>query len=745
MHSTKRNLLTGLFLLILWPVLSQESRGLQATYRLTIRPTNESIDIDGELSESVWQNAEIASDFWMSFPVDDRRVDPQIQTEIRMTYDDNNIYLAAVCHGSGPYIIQSLKRDNMEFWQGDAFAVVFDPVNEKTAGVYFGTNPASVQTDALVSGQTGRRGSTGGSSGINNAWDNKWYCKSRIYTDHWTVEMAIPFKALRYAEKNTWGINFVRSDTKTNSYHTWSPVPVQFRGVDLGYTGALVWEQVPAVAKGNIALIPYALASTFRDSELDLPSENDFRVGADAKIAVTSSLNLDLTINPDFSQVDVDEQVTNLTTVNIRFPERRLFFLENNDIFEDFGIPPMRPFFSRRIGLDEDGNTIPIKMGARLSGNLNKDLRIGVMSMQTKDQPDLSGQNYSSLTFQHRVFGRSVVKGFFHNRQEYQNGEFNWNNYNRVTALEFDYRSVDGKWRSFAGYGKSFSNQLFSDNYFYNTATGYDGRHISAYTNLAGVGNNYVADMGFIPRSYHYDAVRDTSFRIGFHHWFTRFAYTFYPASPRVNAHEVGFRNVLDMTKAGNLISNQFELNYSVRWQNTSSLMVSLNKQNNHLYFPFAFTEIPLPIDDYNYIFAGFEFQSDQRNALSYLVGMEAGEFYNGKRTQFSTSLKLRLQPWGNFGLTFVQNELRLPTPYGKESLTLLGPKVELNFSTDLSWTTFIQYNTQDDNFNVNSRFQWRFQPLSELFIVYSDNYALELWGPKNRALVLKMNYWLNV
>ncbi|MCB0686844.1 MAG: carbohydrate binding family 9 domain-containing protein [Saprospiraceae bacterium] len=719
---------------------------MQDTYQLQIKRTSEAIEIDGVLDEEIWSVTAVASDFWLSFPVDDRRVEKELQTEVRMCYDETNIYLAAICHGGGPYVIQSLKRDNMQFWKGDAFAVVFDPVNEKTAGVYFGTNPSSVQTDALVSGQTGRRGNTRGSSGINNAWDNKWYCKSKTYTNYWTIEMAIPFKALRYAEKNIWGINFIRSDSKSNTYHTWSPVPVQFRGVDLGYTGALFWDQSPAIAKGNIAVIPYALASTYRDFETDEPIDNAARIGGDAKIAVTSSLNLDLTINPDFSQVEVDEQVTNLTTVNIRFPEKRLFFLENNDIFEDFGIPPMRPFFSRRIGLDEDGNTIPILMGARLSGNVNKSLRIGVMSMQTKDQADLAAENYSSFVFQQRIFGRTIIKGFFHNRQQFHDGEFLTDDYNRTSSLEFDYRSIDGKWRSFGGYGKSFSNDLTGDNYFYNSAIGYDGRQISAYTNLAGVGSNYIADMGFIPRSYHYDAVQDTSFRHGFNHWFSRFAYTFYPTNhPKINTHELGFRNVLDATEGGKLINNEFEINYTARWQNSSMFMFRFANYDVQLLYPFAFTDEALPIGKYNYKFAGFEFQSDQREMLSYLLGVEAGEFYNGYRTQFSTTLQLRLQPWGNFGLTFVQNELSLPDPYGKESLTLLGPKVEMNFSTDLSWTTFIQYNTQDDNFNVNSRFQWRFQPLSEIYLVFTDNHFIELWGPRNRALILKVNYWLNV
>ncbi|NND32462.1 MAG: hypothetical protein HKN76_07715, partial [Saprospiraceae bacterium] len=527
-----------------------------------------------------------------------------------------------------------------------------------------------------------------------------------------------------------------------------SPVPVQFRGVDLGYTGALHWETKPSRTKGNISVIPYVLSSSFRDFEAsDGRAENNFRLGGDAKFAITSSLNLDVTLNPDFSQVDVDEQVTNLTTVNLRFPERRLFFLENNDVFEDVGIPPMRPFFSRRIGLDEDGNTIPILFGARLSGNVNKNLRMGAMNMQTKDLQNQPAENYGSFSFQQRIFGRTNLKGYFHNRQRYHDGEFAKNNYNRVTGLEADFRSLDGKWRSVAGYGKSFTNDIQGDNYFYNSAIGYDGRTISAYTNLAGTGHNYITDIGLIPRSYHYDAVQDTSFRIGFDHWFTRFAYTIYPTiHPKVNAHEIGLRNVYDGTKDGQLINNEFELNYMVRWQNSSSVNFMIANHDIQLLYPFDFTDqVPLPAAKYHFNFVGVEFESDARRALGFKAGIETGQFYNGTRHQLALNLNYRVQPWGNFGLNFVQNELNFPDPYGHESLSLIGPKIELAFSTDLFWTTFLQYNTQEDNFNINSRFQWRFQPLSDIYVVYSDNYAVEFWGPRNRALVLKLNYWLNI
>lgn len=326
-------------------LFAQNNLKLQDIYQLNIGRTTESIKIDGALEEQVWKTSAVATDFWVSYPTDGIRASPEVKTLVRMTYDDEFIYVSAECIGPGPYIIQSLKRDNPLFWRGDAFGLVFDPVNEKTNGFVFAVNPEAVQSESLVTGQTGRRGSDGSSSGSNGSWDNKWYSEVQIFEDKWTVEMAIPFKSLRFGDKREWGINFVRGDAKNNSYHVWSPVPVQFRGIDLGYTGKLIWDKAPAKTKKNISVIPYLLGNGQRDFETNNPLSHSQRGGLDAKVAVTSSLNLDLTINPDFSQVDVDEQQTNLTTVNLRFPERRLFFLENSDVFNDFGIPPMRPFF----------------------------------------------------------------------------------------------------------------------------------------------------------------------------------------------------------------------------------------------------------------------------------------------------------------------------------------------------------------------------------------------------------------
>jgi len=742
--------LSQILLLLLFNFLPVHTRGAlnqQEEYAYHIIRADEPVKIDGLLSEKIWDKADIATDFWMSYPVDDRKADVNIQTEVRLVYDDHFLYLGVVCYGDSNYIIQTLKRDT-EFSRGDAFGVVIDPVNEKTNGFTFGINPAGVQTEFLITGQTGRRQNEEPGRlprGINIAWDNKWFSEVTNYPDRWIIEIAIPFRTLRFEEsKLVWGINFFRLDAKTNSIHSWAPVPIEFRETDLGYTGSLHWDESPGKAKRNISLIPYVLGSGLWDYEQGDLGRIGFQPGIDSKISLTSSLNFDVTINPDFSQVEVDEQVTNLTLFDIRLPEKRLFFLENSDIFEDFGIPPMRPFFSRKIGLDEEGIPIPILFGARLSGNMNKNLRLGLMNLQTRKADDLLSQNYTAVAIHQQVFSRSIIKGYFFNRQALNSPA---KDYNRNAGLEMLYRSTDGRIQSFAGYARSFSPGIRSKSFFYNLGAGYDNKNISAYTNLSGLGTNYVADMGFLMGQEYYDASRDTFILIGYNHWFTRFSYTFYPENNnRILSHELGVRYILDSDSAFSLLNNEIELNYTLKFFSTGQLQLSFNHNKVNLLYPFSFIDQePLPANIYMFDYAGITFETDQRKRLGLRGGLSFGSFYNGTHVRYLFSVKYRAQPWGNFAINFEQNDLNFPEPYGREKLLLISPRIEVNFSKSLFWTTFLQYNTQEDNFNINTRLQWRFQPMSDIYIVYTDNYALELWGPKNRVLVFKLNYWFNL
>ena len=717
----------------------------QETHRHLITKVTSTIKVDGVLEEEEWGEISEVGKFTYSFPVEYELVEDEHQTEVKIAYDDRFIYVAAKCYGPDEEIvIPTLKRDNGQFWTGDVFVVAVDAVNERTNGYGFGTNPAGVQLDTQFDANTGTRG--GGGGGFNIAWDAKWVVNSKRYNGYWTTEFAIPFKSLKYGLKKEWGINFVRGVAASNAWTTWAPVPIQLTSLDIGFMGALDWEEVPPVAKSNVAVIPYLLGSGIKDFEEGGDTDYNPEVGADAKIAVSSNLTLDLTYNPDFSQVDVDQQVTNLTASPIRFPERRLFFLENTDIFSSFGVPPMRPFFSRRIGLDDDNQPIPIEFGGRLSGNINKDLRIGFMSLQTGNTEEFLGQNYTSLALSQRVFGRTLLRGYYHNRQAFQNSEMVDTDYNRTTGGEIDYRSESGAFRANVGYGATITDSLKSNNHLFQGVLSYDKRNVSLYTNVVTIGDNYIPDMGFMHLNQQRDSELDTSFRVGYVHWFARAAYIHYPENERIVNHRFQLRSVYDWTQTGELFVGRKTLAWTVSFVNTSRFEVSWTHEDGALLFPLSFTDFDaLPADSYTWTYANVQYNSDRRKNFFYQIGGQYGGFYNGDRIELSGQLNYRIQPWGNFSIRFVQNELTFPDRFGSESLTLIGPTAEINFSRNLYWTTFLQYNTQSDNFNINSRVQWQFQPLSNLFVVYTDNYAIEQWGAKNRGVVVKLNYWLNL
>jgi hypothetical protein len=747
----KAVLVISAFLMFLEPVQGEgvtEGKGVsEDVYRYAITLTSETIEIDGVLSEGIWDRLPVADGFWMSFPVDDRKVEERLQTEVRMCSDGEYLYIGAVCYGPEDYVIKTLKRD-AEFWDSDAFGVVIDPVNEKTNGFTFGVSPAGVQTEYLVTGQTGRREDLEPGrlrKGVNLAWDNKWFAEVSNYPDHWVVEIAIPFKSLRFKEnQSNWGINFFRRDASTNTIHTWAPVPIEFNETDLGYTGVLSWESAPEKTPRNFSIIPYVRAGVSKDYQADTPADPIFQAGLDAKVPVTSSMNLDLALNPDFSQVEVDEQVVNLTLFDIRLPEKRLFFLENDDVFGDFGINPMRPFFSRKIGLDENGAPIPILYGARLSGNVNENLRMGVMNLQTRQQENFLAQNYTVAAFHQRVLARSVVKGYLQNRDALK---AEGPDYNRLGGLEFLYQSQDGRFQTFGGYSKSLSPGMTRKSSAFHTGISYDNRNISAYSNLSGMGENYRADMGYLLGQRYYDAERDTSIYVGFYHLFTRLTYTFYPEnSRRILSHEFHAQHIYDGDTVLSMLQNEVKARYTLKFKSTAQARIAYTNGQVNLLYPFRFISgDPLPVGIYHNNETELSFQTDQRSLFSVKGLASYGSFYGGTRTRLQLQLKYRAQPWGNFSVNFEQNDLKFPAPYGEDNLFLISPRIEINFSRSLFWTTFLQYNTQFDNFNINSRFQWRFAPMSDFYVVYTDNYAVEFWGPKNRAVVIKLNYWFSL
>lgn len=702
----------------------------------------ERIIIDGVLNELIWNQCDRAGNFCQNFPADTSNAISQ--TQVSICYDEKYLYVAARCYESkkGRYIIQSLKRD-FSYPVSDAFVVTIDPFLDGQNGFSFGVNPYGVQREGLVS--------NGGGMGVTTNWDNKWFSAVTNTDSVWYVEMAIPFKTLRYKpELNEWGINFARNDLKQNESSTWVKVPRAYNISTLSFTGRVKFDEKPKKPGANFAIIPYGIGRYSKDFIAKSPEKYELNGGADAKIALTPSLNLDLTVNPDFSQVDVDRQVTNLTRFSLFFPEQRQFFIENSDLFERFGFRQIRPFFSRRIGL-ENGNIIPIIAGARLSGKPNKDWRIGLMDIQTA-QTKISdvtyySQNYFVGAVQRNVFKRSNISAIVVNRQQFDSSGYSPNNYNRVVGLDYNLASADNRWFGKFFFHHSFSNNNNNDAYAHASFLNYTTNKVSLEWNHEYVNKNYNVQTGFTPRIFQTDYSTGKINRVTYWRIEPRLRYFLYPRGGVIN--RMGPELYLDQYMNDKLFTTDVHLQsgWFIFFQNTGELSVYHDYYFTKLLFPTDITfsgNIPLPKGNYDYHGGQIRFKTNQRRMLNASATGSYGAYFTGNKLSGTLDVSYRWQPYGIFTLSYSHDEIFLANLKQPVRLDLIGPRVEISFSKSVFFTTFLQYNSQINNFNVYSRLQWRFRPMSDVFIVYSDNYNAVDFSKKNRALVVKMVFWLS-
>ena len=697
-----------------------------------------SIKIDGDIDKE-WNKHVLIDQLYNHYP-DDKGFAAK-KTEIKLTYDNDNIYILAKCFDNGKRFIQSLERDNENaHWQSDNFTVVIDPINNKQNGFMFGVNAYGAEIESSLS-QNGSRTSA------LSTWDNKWDSKVKQFEDYWLVEIAIPFKTLRFKKNNrSWGINFIRRDMETNYHYTWTQFPLNFVDMELNYMGTLIWDE--DIPKGGrfFNLIPYtAFSSTrnFEDEEQNSAKTNA-DIGLDAKIAITSSLNLDVTINPDFSNADIDEEVTNITRFNIYLPEKRSFFLEGNDIFANFGSYEVQPFFSRKIGLD-NGTVVPITYGARVTGNITKKTRIGLLNVSTSKEGSFEAQNYSVVAVQQQVFGRSVIKGLFINRQQIKSDLSD--DYSRNFGVEYDYISKNGKLNNSIRVHTSNTNENLKENHFYSLAGNYNTRRLRTGWNFNVVGENYITDVGIAPRLENYNAETGEVVRIGFFKINPWVRYLFYSKNPESKLIYHGLRTWHNMyfNNNGSISDRDNNLAWDFRFKNTSSFTIDFQNREVNLPFPTSLLGDdfePLPVDNYLFNQFGITYSSDNRNKIKGRVRTSYGDFFNGTRFNFEVNGDIRLQSWGNLSLLYNYNNIKLASGFGERELHLLSLNGSVNFSNKMRLSNLVQYNSQNENFSLFARFQWRYLPMSDLFIIFNENHSTNGFNIKNRSLILKLTYW---
>lgn len=716
------------------------------TPSFAITPTKIGFTIDGALDENEWAQYKVVEQFRQFFPSD--TMEAQFRTEIYMTYDDAFLYLAAKCHTSADrFIIPSYRRD-FRAGGNDNISFIFDTFQDKTNAFLFGINPYGVMREALIS--------NGGSDNqfFNTYWDNKWEGDSKIYANSWTCEMKIPFRTLRYLDGGkAWNFASYRFDTQSNEQSTFVRIPQNQLIYNLAFTGPMAFAE-PLKKKGpNLAIIPYVRAGQARDYLKEPTQKTPLNsIGADFKIGITPGLILDATINPDFSTVEADKQIQNLTRfdISLSFPEQRQFFLENSDLFGTFGSQEtfnstmgnqnFTPFYSRRVGLELDtitGTYTPIRIlsGLRLNGKVSKNTRIGLLNVQTArdEERGISSANTTVAVVQQKIFSRSNITALFINKEVFDAAPGR-DRYNRVAGLEYNHASADNQWL-----GKLYYHQAFTptggQNHFATGASLTLNKYRYQLTwNHYYIGDDFQAEVGVVPRHnvFRFNPIAQLNF---------------YPKTRILNRHSVGL-SFEEYRKPGLGLTDQaIALIGDMTFQNSATFQWKIANTYTYLFTDFDPTRSgnePLRRGtDYRYTNAQFEYKSDRRKKFNTELRGTFGQNFDGMIASLTGALIYRFQPYGDLTMNFSYS--RISTSEGKGELFLIGPRADITFTKKLFWTTFFQYNNLSNNVNINSRLQWRFRPVSDFFLVYSDNYFADSFTTKNRAIIAKLTYWINL
>ncbi|MEM9936790.1 MAG: DUF5916 domain-containing protein [Bacteroidota bacterium] len=679
------------------------------------------IQADGKLDEKVWKQIAPFQNFQNFFPINEGAA--HNDTDVYVFHNGTYLNIAFVYHDSSSRVrVNSLKRDDYSsgFHLSDGVGIVIDPYSNQNRGYLFALNGKGAQLDALIANF----------EDANLSWDAIWQGGAAVEGTDKVYEFHIPLTAISYDQHiSSWSFQFYTRDARQRMYTVWNKFPRGFFQYDTRFLKKLDIAQLQPSKSAKAMVIP-SLTASYAEDNIEGDETTTLQPSLDLQYKLTDGLRIDATLNPDFSQVDVDQQVTNLTRFSIAFPERRNFFIENSDMFTTLQLATnINPFFSRFIGASED-----ILLGVKLSGNLAPTTRIGVLNVQSKENEQGNTQNYTVAAIKQQFGPVFNATAYLVNRQA--RGD-----YNRVIGAKANYLSNNRKWSGFAGISQSLSDQITGDNHAFTLENNYNTRTLSFSTKVNQVGRNYLTDIGFVPRLNNYDALNDEVIREGYSQFSQSVLLNVFPKDQSVIQ---SYRPVFAETNVfwdednKHLETNYF-YNMAVFFANQMSAYVNFYHDEVNLKYAFD------PLRNGNLVLAAayqntavrMGFNSDYTQKIYGSVNFQSGSFYQGNRNRFETKMGYRFLPLLALEANYEYNNISLENGEGRP-LHLLGITTELFFSNKLNWTTYLQYNQQIDNININSRLQWEYKPLSFIYLVYTDNYTEEL-SQKNWAISLKI------
>jgi len=713
-----------------------------AAHELTTTPL-----VDGDvLGDDAWSAVSPASGFWQIKP-DDGQAATQ-RTEVYVGFTDTSLYIGVVAYDDSPgeIIVTDSRRDS-DLDNTDAFLIVIDGLLDRQNGFVFGTNAAGIEYDGQVIREATGSAANFGRGGFNKNWDGAWVVQSKIGEFGWSAEFEIPFKTLRFGtdKKQDWGINFQRNVRRNNEVAFWAPLERNRNLYRISEAGTL--HGVAPPTQRNLQITPYALGKARRGGELD-GTEKDSEFGFDVKYSITPSLTLDGTYNTDFAQVEVDEQQINLDRFNLFFPEKRPFFLENAGLFSVGNPREVEMFFSRRIGISDDGDILPVEGGARLSGKVGDSTNIGLLYMATEAVEDVApGNQFAVARISQDLPNRSAIGAIFTSRD----GDGSYltpgaDDYNRAYAL-------DGRW----GVGdnlllkgwlaKSDSPERDGREDAFSLEAGYSSAKWGADLGYTEIGEDFNPEMGFLARE-DYRKVRGFLER--------RIRLDDFGRLLEIRPH-VSYASYRKFD--GYRESSRLHVDLPMEFKSGTGLHLGVNFTHDGVIEAFDIVDevltqsgeiveesVEIPIGTYNHKELSVRYWSDESKPFSFGLRATIGGSFGGDRVSLEPSVSYRIGETFRSELSINYNEFDLPVPNGEFTANLARLNLSYSFSPKIQLRALLQYNDREDTLGTNIRFSWLRTANSGLYLVYNEvDERIAGSLPTGREFILKYSHIFDV
>ena len=734
-----------LLLVTLLPVGIASVHAESHDYEIKAHRTYQSIEVDGDLTEEDWQNAEPINQFVQIEPYEGEIGSEAM--EVRVLYDNENIYFGFTCFDSeiSKLVANEMRRDSRDLHDNDTVFLILDTYNDQRSGFFFRMNPLGAIQDRAV---------TNSGDTLNRDWDAVVECKSKINDTYWTSELSIPFSQLRFKQSDqiVWGMNTGRELARNQEEMIWTPVPASYGGMAKYRTanmGKLVGLSGVAPSR-NLEVLPYVLpgVTQINGNDAGLETEGKFKIGFDAKYGITSNLTTDITYNTDFAQVEADEEQVNLTRFSLFFPEKRPFFLEGAGLF-DFGVPrtsyrrppPMLLFYSRRIGLAE-GNAIPIIFGGKASGKVGS-YGVGFLNVMTDeyydadplDDPiDIPRTNYSVMRITKDVASGSRIGMIAVNKDEF-------GDYNRAGGFDFEYRPNDnmdvrGLW------SRTFEPNASGRNDAWYLGANWRRDRFRLEGSYTDINEDFNPAVGYVRRT-------------GIRHLRGEMRWTPMPQ-------KFGIRQIWTGPEMNYILNsdNQLEewnVSYTNWFEFDSGDYILFNGRRTfeRLDEIFDFRDgVEIPIGDYASNAYSVRLSSSDSRPISTTLGGGIEDFYTGevRRAYIQTTLK----PNAHISLSaqYQFNQVvDLPETYFTDGeprpvyANLFRGRLDYSFSTELFAKLFAQWNADSNVVSTNFLINYIYRPGSDFYFVFNQTYDTN-GTTKSRlldsAVVAKVTYWWN-